>query len=360
MKETLLTTSSSARRLLWISLLLIIGTVFTISREGGYDFAQDYAAAWAWWHAMNPSAPTATIYAACCPQYYITAAYQTAHPPFATLLVLPFGLLPFTLVRSLWMILSTVMIIAAWEIAKVPDQLRLATACMWIFGLSLGALEPLVFLLLAVAVASQQERPQRAAIFVGLAAGIKIYPLVLTGIFLLSRRWRHFLVSIATFVFVTLLGHVVLGGNALGAWLAYTPINLARYLDGIGNPSLVRMLHMLLPNTSATILSAVILGILTLLMLAKLRAYGRIEQLIPVMLLSSPLVGMHYIACVSLSRIGRWAMILLGVGGLLMLAIRLILIPTSVAGIVALITLAGILLAYVDVWRGTYERENTI
>ncbi len=164
------------------------------------------------------------------------------------------------------------------------------------------------------------------------------------------------MLSIVTFVATTLLGHVILGGNALGAWLAYTPLNLARYLDGIGNPSLVRILHILLPGVSATLLSVVILGILTLMMLPTLRKHGRIEQLIPVMLLSSPLVGMHYIACVSLSRIGRWAMILLGAGGVLMLGIRMVIIPVELIGIVSLITLAGILLAYVDVWGDRDEK----
>jgi len=62
--------SQSQNRQQWVAAVagsFLAAALVVISQESGADFAQDYAAAWAWWHGIDPSAPTFLIYQACCP-----------------------------------------------------------------------------------------------------------------------------------------------------------------------------------------------------------------------------------------------------------------------------------------------------
>jgi alpha-1,2-mannosyltransferase len=344
------------RHWLLVTAGLLVGALLVIARESGADFAQDYAAAWAWWHGMHPSTPTASIFAACCPQDYLTGAYQTAHPPFATLLVLPLGLLSFTQARGVWLIASCIAVAAAWRSTRVSPQLQAATAPLWIFGLSLGALEPAVFLLLALALQLEARAPLRAAVLIGLAAAIKVYPVLLFAGLLLGRRWRPAFAGLAAGVAVTLLSDALLGGGALAAWLRYTPQNVARYVDVVGSAAPVRLLRAAAPGLSPTLAALLVLvALVAPLLPALLRAAGW-RPLVPVMLLGSPLLAPHYVAMVVLAPVGRAASVCLAWAGGCYLLARLGVMPLTAASepFVILPLLAGLLLC----WGGVVARHT--
>src|SRR5690242_14952501 len=154
------------------------------------DYGQDYAAARGWWHGQDTNARTADLLAECCAE--IAPSYggmQTAHPPFATLLALPLGWLPWPVARMIWLLLSWAAITAAWLVLRVSPWLCAATASFWVLALGLGTHEPLMFFLLALALTLQDRMPRLAAGLVGLCAAIKIYPaLLIVGLWLSGRR----------------------------------------------------------------------------------------------------------------------------------------------------------------------------
>src|SRR5215208_3822913 len=154
------------------------------------DYGQDYAAARGWWHGQDTNTRTADLLAECCAE--IAPSYggmQTAHPPFATLLALPLGWLPWPTARLIWLLLSWATITVAWLLLCVSPWLCAATASFWIIALGLGTHEPLLFLLLALTLIVQARAPRLAAVLVGLCAAIKVYPaLLILGLWISGRR----------------------------------------------------------------------------------------------------------------------------------------------------------------------------
>ncbi|MGB9754865.1 MAG: hypothetical protein C0183_16600 [Roseiflexus castenholzii] len=287
----------AARRLMIMTATgFLVATLIVISRESGADFAQDYAAAWAWWHGMDPGTPTFLIFEACCPEDNVTGAYQTAHPPFATMIVLPFGLLPFKTARAIWLLIGCLSIAIAWHYAQVDHKMTVATAAMWVIGLSLGALEPIVFLALAIALRIRLSHAHLSAALIGVTAAIKIYPGILLLALLIARRWKEGASGVLAALIATLVADRVVGGDALADWIAYIPWNIERYIASAGNASAVRFVHLAFPDIPTSLLS---LGMI-LALLAPIAPYlyryrsGDWRTLLPVMILGSPLVGPHY------------------------------------------------------------------
>jgi hypothetical protein len=292
------------------------------------DFAQDYAAARGWWQGQSTNTPTAQLLAECCgaiaPFY---GGMQTAHPPFATLLALPLALLPWTAARALWLLLSAAAVAGAWHIRRVPPALCAATACFWVIALGLGTHEPLLFLLLALALRLEPRAPRLAAALVGLCAAIKIYPALLILGLLASGRRSMALVAVLAGAAAVALAEVVLGfGTTLG-WLRFVPVNTLHYVDEIGNDSLVRLVRVIVPGAAPALVAVVLLVLLVLPLLPRIRRGEWLRPLISVMLLVSPLSWRHYMGLVALDALGWLELVALALSGVVAILIGVQLLP---------------------------------
>jgi hypothetical protein len=321
------------RRLLMIgatSLLILTVALPVSAHDPSTDFAQEYAAAWAWWNGLNPNASTRSIFATCCPEHLIaigirelpTVPVQTAHPPFATLLALPLGTLSFPAARVVWLVLSVAAVAVGWYIGGVQPVDYATTAAIWIYALSIGILEPFMFALLAAALLLQQRAPLWSGALIGLAAAIKVYPLLLLAGLLIGGRWRAVLVGAITGGSVTLLSSAIIGHNALSEWLAYTPLNTAFYVDVTWQRSLVRLVRLVVPGTPPLLATLLLAGLLTLPLLSHLRrGADAIRPMLPVMLLSSPLLWLSYtgvLALGPLNILARASLVVVGISGILL------------------------------------------
>jgi len=357
--------SQSQNRQQWVAAVagsFLVAALVVISRESGADFAQDYAAAWAWWHGMNPSAPTFLIYQACCPEDNVSGAYQTAHPPFATFLVLPFGLLPFKVARTIWLMLGCLAIPLAWLCVGVNREMALSTAAMWVVGLSLGVFEPILMLMLALALRVSPYRPDLTAVLIGLAAAIKIYPGVLLIAFFIALRWREGLYGLITAVGVTFVADLILGAEAFAAWLAYIPWNVERYIGAAGNASIVRLVHLAFPGVSISLASALVIVLLILPMAPYLFRSGDWRSLLPIMIAGSPLVGPHYVALLGLGRSHHGIALCFGIGGIAALLSRVGLLSLSHSTEIVIIAplISGLLIMWLDAVRWGLTHDHSI
>ena len=318
---------TSAWRVL-IALALLGCAVLAIQRIQLTDFSQDYAAAHGWRDGRDPNAPTATLLAACCPDIQLDSRIvQTAHPPAATLLVVPLSLLPWPLARLAWLLLSWVTITLSWQRLRVRPLICLATAPLWLISLSLGTLEPLLLGLLTLAV--WQRMPTRAGLLIGLAAAIKIYPLALLPALWLSGRRRQALAALAGLLVLSGLAELILGHAATASWLHYTPINTALQVHEAQNLSLVHLLLSVLPGLTPLLAAALWYVLLTLPLLPRLRQGAVLQPMLPVMLLCSPICWDQYLGVLALAPLRRLELICLGGAGALLALVWMGLLPGS-------------------------------
>jgi hypothetical protein len=298
---------------------------------------------------------------------------QTAHPPFATLLALPLAWLPWPAARLGWLLVSGAAIVAAWQLGRVGVAACVATGCFWIIALGLGTHEPLLFLLLTLALrvddrsrgarsqepgagepgARSQEpgadvdsgsrlssavrrlssavrRPSSAVgVLVGLCAALKAYPaLLIGGLWLAGRRAAAISAALALGA-VTLLCELVLGSGVTLGWLRYVPVNTLRYVDDVGNLSLVRLARELIDGANPTVAALLALALLLPPLLPRLRRGDALRPLAPVMLLVSPLSWRHYSGLLALDALDRIELIGVGLAGVMALLIGMELISAD-------------------------------
>jgi alpha-1,2-mannosyltransferase len=325
------------------------------------DYGQDYAAARGWWHGQDTNARTADLLAECCAE--IAPAYggmQTAHPPFATLLALPLGWLPWPVARLIWLLLSWVAITIAWLLLRVSAWLCAATASFWMIALGLGTHEPLLFLLLALALTLQARAPRLAAVLVGLCAAIKVYPaLLIIGLWISGRR-RMALIAVATGVAALMLCELVLGVGVTLAWLRFVPANTLFYVDSIGNGSLVRLVRAVIPDASPLPIALVVLALLLLPLIPRIRAGTWLQPLMPVLLLVSPLSWRHYMGLVAIEPARPFELICLAIAGVAALLIGMqVLPPDNMAPVVQSPLLLALLLMWYRQARAGGRRATT-
>ena len=248
-----------------VSVLLLGFALYSIQFISEADFMQDYAAARGWWLGLDPNANTTDLLRACCPGVRQgPGILQTAHPPFATLLALPFSFLPWTFARHVWLVIGWAAIVWSWHVHRIHWFTCFVTAGVWLTGLSLGALEPLLFALLAAALLVEDRSPRMAGVCIGIASAIKIYPIILLVGFLIRGKHRIVFMGIVSFVLAALTAELILGHNVTQGWLTYIPQNTLRNSDGAENISLVRVVHTLMPNASPIVIAAFLSLVLVL------------------------------------------------------------------------------------------------
>ncbi|MGB6042152.1 MAG: glycosyltransferase family 87 protein [Pirellulales bacterium] len=284
------------------------------------DFAQDYAAAWAHWHGRSVNAPTRELLDECWPEhgYHQLQQVRQPHPPFATLLALPLALLPFAAARLLWCGLSVVAIVAAWQLVRTDLVTCLATVPIWCIALVLGTHEPLLFVMIALAIVLLPRAPLLVGVTIGLSIALKAYPVVLLAGLLIARRWRSVYAATATVILVCAASELVLGIGTTSAWLRYTSENTAHYVQSTQNSSLVRFVYSVVafpPAAIALVLTAALIWPLR----SKIQASNPLRPLLPVALLVSPISWRHYMGLTGLLELGRFEQACLLLAGTLAL-----------------------------------------
>lgn len=157
----------------------------------------------------------------------VSAAF--AYPPFAVLLVRPLASLSDSAALSLWLALMLVATLAAaivvarvtlpatWPRVELAVLGALAFAPVT-YNYWHGQINGLIFLLLALGLwAYTTERTRTAGIVLGLAAGIKVAPVVLLFLLLRRRWWRS-----AAYMALTIAGTIATGVWVFGAGATHT------------------------------------------------------------------------------------------------------------------------------------------
>ncbi|WP_216214475.1 glycosyltransferase 87 family protein [Amycolatopsis aidingensis] len=153
------------------------------------------------------------------------------YPPFTALTFVPLGLMSVDVGFAVWTFITVLALEAAVWIAfglvAVESPARrakfvlLATVAALptaplVMHLSVGQINVLLMLLLLADLARRPGRFQGVAI--GLAAGLKLLPLLFVAYFLITRRIRAAMVSLATFAATVVVGFLVMPGPSAAWW----------------------------------------------------------------------------------------------------------------------------------------------
>ncbi|QIK72456.1 DUF2029 domain-containing protein [Propioniciclava coleopterorum] len=156
------------------------------------------------------------------------------YPPFAALLFLPMALLNDTLLSAAMISLNLLLVI--WTVGVTSREARGAgtvitrgtAACLGI-GFTfllvpladtmwLGQINILLMALVVADLIAVSRGAKWAGIAIGIAAGIKLTPLLFVVLLLWSRRWRPAGLALGTFAVTVALGFVALPRDALTFW----------------------------------------------------------------------------------------------------------------------------------------------
>jgi alpha-1,2-mannosyltransferase len=157
--------------------------------------------------------------------------YPFTYPPFAALLLAPLGLLKVHFAFVIWNFVGVLALAAAIWLAlgllAPADRVRrarfavLATAVALPMGpvllnICVGQINVLLMLLVLADLVRGRGRSQGVAI--GIAAGIKLLPLIFVAYLLITRRTRAAGVAAASFAATVLVGFLVLPGPSALYW----------------------------------------------------------------------------------------------------------------------------------------------
>jgi alpha-1,2-mannosyltransferase len=208
---------------------------------------------------------------------------QFTYTPFAALafaagLALPFtGLMAVVTVVSLFALVATIWIAfreLGWEkTSRLGATLLLSGLLLWTEpfqrALFLGQVEP-VLMLLVVWDLCQPDRRWWKGAATGIAAGIKLVPLLFILYLLLTRRFRQAAVAAGTFVVTVIIGFVALPNASVTWWLDGNFFQAGRtgFVGSEQNQSLRGIMTRLIGSVNGAVapwlLVAVVVGLLGL------------------------------------------------------------------------------------------------
>lgn len=149
------------------------------------------------------------------------------YPPFAALVMVPLAVLPSVLAELALTLLSAAALVFVWHRCGVPRRWLLLVAP------ASAVLEPVwmtqhfgqVNLLLLALVLGDLVGPTSRwrGVLTGIAAGIKLTPLVFLGYLVATRQWRAAGVMAASFAATVLLPIVLIPGDGVRFWTSVLP-----------------------------------------------------------------------------------------------------------------------------------------
>ena len=154
-------------------------------------------------------------------------ATHSTYPPFAFIAMEPFSWLGGVDAMYLWLALAAGGLGAyvAWQLDFMPRIDRVAAVIVltvatypFLFAFDRGNIEVVVTLLLAAFVwGLQTDHPNLAAIAIGAAAAMKVYPLIFAALFLVKKQWRQLSVTAVAGLLLSLLGSIYYDFNLIHA-----------------------------------------------------------------------------------------------------------------------------------------------
>ncbi|HEX5188165.1 MAG TPA: glycosyltransferase 87 family protein [Streptosporangiaceae bacterium] len=157
---------------------------------------------------------------------------QFTYTPFAGLVFAGGSLLPFVTLRWVMTIASLAAIpVTAWltlggmgrrGTGRLAAALAVSAPALWlepvVKALYLGQIEPLLMLLVVWDLTRKDTRPWKG-IGIGVAAGIKLVPLLFIPYLLLSGKIRQAAVATGAFIATVVIGFIALPGPSASYWL---------------------------------------------------------------------------------------------------------------------------------------------
>lgn len=162
--------------------------------------------------------------------YHTGSILPNLNPPFLSLLLAPFGLIP--LLPSYWVFTALTVLLVTTSVLAVARELRLGPVATAFGVLTMWACSPLQGTLLlgqiyglllagltAAWLVRRHARPRCSAVLVGLVVALKpsFAPLLLVP--LVRRRWPDLWVGIASSVVFSVVGVLVAGPASAAEWL---------------------------------------------------------------------------------------------------------------------------------------------
>lgn len=224
------------------SLVAQTGPIFVYQGFFGLDFADFYRASLDWLHGVNP---------------YLRPRFFT--PPPSLMVGTAFSWIPFAGAKFVYFALNLGIIVAS--VRACARKLRLSRQCVsYLTGITLlfypvyfqverGNLEGLVLGCLCWAFCT--DNATRRGALVGLAGGLKLYPLLLIAPAILKRQWRFVLGALIAFSALMLLFHPLLHsflhsvarrGSIYEEWENISP---AGVILGALGPNVGRLVYMI-------------------------------------------------------------------------------------------------------------------
>jgi alpha-1,2-mannosyltransferase len=167
------------------------------------------------------------------------------YPPIAAFLLVPFALLPAAVAMGVWTFLSVLSLeVVVWltlrQLGVTDPVTRLRrTALFTVLGLAIdsvvfnlwaGQINILLMVLIFVDLFTATGRFR--GVLIGIAAGIKLTPLIFIPYLLFTRRFREAAVTTATFAVTVLIGFAVTPSDGVTYWTKYV-LQLNSYVSRI-------------------------------------------------------------------------------------------------------------------------------
>ncbi|HVB43478.1 MAG TPA: glycosyltransferase 87 family protein [Streptosporangiaceae bacterium] len=187
----------------------------------------------------------------------LSRTIKFTYTPFAAVVFAGGSFLPWAVLRWVMTIASLVSVpVTAWltlgalgrrGASRAAAALAVGAVALWtepvVKSLFLGQIEPLL-LLLVVWDLTRDDRRRWKGVGIGIAAGIKLVPLLFIPYLLLAGRFRQAAVATATFAATFAIGFVVLPGPSASYWLTGYFIRPGRTggVDSLVNQSLLGMI----------------------------------------------------------------------------------------------------------------------
>jgi hypothetical protein len=286
------------------------------------DIVQDYQAARNWRLGGSPSQWALADLEACCPGVPpFNHLLHQPHAPVATLMAVPLSYVPWPAARWVWLLLSWVAIVCSWHLTRLPIMLRWSLVPWWTIALGAGGIEPIMALLLAIALQQTRIAPQSLAL--GTTIALKAYPAALLPALWFARKRRLAITTLAVTLGLSILSELVLGSGTYRAWFQYLPVNTMGWVDRPYNLSLVRAARVLWHGVSPLGVALVCATVVLATLYSQLRRDGDWSSGILIKLLCSPLSWPQYMGLLGLVTAARRGALPLALTGYAMLMVTL-------------------------------------
>lgn len=147
------------------------------------------------------------------------------YPPFAAVVMVPFALVPWPVAVSVWTFGTVASLVVVWWLStngKLSSPVLLAVVAGSLLlepvreTLGFGQINLMLCALILYDVLDLKH--SRRGVWIGIAAGIKLTPLVFFGLLVVTRQWKALAYSVAGFLGTVLVGFLVTPHAATEYW----------------------------------------------------------------------------------------------------------------------------------------------